>query len=94
MRRGDTGALYAFLDSTGGMDTFTARVLATTTFVCQTTTDVPRPMRDFLNYYRVSVVHDRDRLASRVRELTGPRWRRKATMTEAIIAVTGYDQIG
>lgn len=37
MKRGDTDALYAFLDATGGMDTFTAKVLATTTFICQTT---------------------------------------------------------
>lgn len=36
MKRGDTDALYAFLDSTGGMDKFTAKALATTTFICQT----------------------------------------------------------
>ena len=91
MKRGDSDALYAFLDSTGGMDTFTAKVLATTTFICQTTASVSRPVRDFLNYYRIAAVHDRDRLARRVRELIGPRWRRKASMTEAIIAVISLD---
>ena len=63
MKRGDTDALYAFLDSTGGMGTFTAKVLATTTFICQTTMRVPPALRDFLNYYRIAAVHDRDRLA-------------------------------
>lgn len=91
MKRGDTDALHAFLDSTGGMNTFTAKVLATTTFICQTSVSVSRPVRDFLNYYRIAAVHDRDRLARRVRELTGPRWWRKANLSEAIIAVISLD---
>lgn len=91
MKRGDTDALYAFLDSTRGMDTYTAKVIATTTFICQTTTRVSSPVRDFLNYYRIAAVHDRDRLARKVRELRGPWWRCKATLVEAVIAVIALD---
>ena len=91
MKRGNSDALYAFLDSTGGMDSFTAKVLATTTFICQTTMRVPPPIRDYLNYYRIAAVHDRDRLARRVRTLRGPWWRRKATLVEAVVAVTALD---
>lgn len=91
MKRGDTDALWAFLDDTGGMGTFTAKVLATTTFVCQTTMRVPPALRDFLNYYRIAAVHDRDRLARKVRTLRGPWWRRKATLTEAVVAVIALD---
>lgn len=91
MKRGDTDALYAFLDATGGMDTFTAKVLATTTFICQTTMHVPPPIRDYLNYYRIAAVHDRGRLARKVRTLRGPWWRRKATLVEAAVAVIALD---
>lgn len=91
MKRGDTDALYAFLDDTGGMDKFTAKVLATTTFVCQTTMHVPPALRDFLNYYRIAAVHDRGRLARKVRKLRGPWWRRKATIVEAVAAVIALD---
>lgn len=91
MKRGDTDALHAFLDSTGGMDKFTAKVLATTTFICQTTMHVPPALRDFLNYYRIAAVHDRGRLARKVRKLRGPWWRRKATIVEAVAAVIALD---